>query len=181
MEATRKKYRSLRSFSYATNIIVREKNIVVTFDGGNRSTKTNGFFVTDNEEIQKALEALPQYNKDFYLEETFKYRKVDKIDVPPTITTEIDVPVSPQEQEQTTEDKDVPADSEEGETPESGEQTKEDTVSVPGVTNCQAAKLHLLGMFPNDEETKTKLAELKKADEVRQFAKEKGVVFPDWI
>ena len=171
MEATRKKYRSLRSFSYATNIIVREKNIVVTFDGGNRSTKTNGFFVTDNEEIQKELEALPQYNKDFYLEETFKYRKVDKIDVP----------VSPQEQEQTTEDKDVPDASDEGETPESGEQTKEDTVSVPGVTNCQAAKLHLLGMFPNDEETKTKLAELKKADEVRQFAKEKGVVFPDWI
>lgn len=165
MNTIRKKYRSLRSFLYVTHIEVNGKRKIITFDGGNRSIKTKGFFVTDNIEEQQALEALPQFNTDFYLEDVYLYEKAGQPEVPPT--REVVVPA---------ESMNSPVETPEGteaEQPNSGE-----THSVAGVTNMGAAKLQLLAMFPDD---KSRLAELKKADEIRAFAKEKGVVFPDWL
>lgn len=174
METIRKRYRALRSFMYVTNIDVNGRSRVITFDGGSRATKTNGFFVTDDKEVQQALEALTQFNVDFYLEETFLYEKAGKPEVPPTREV-----VVPAEAEHTPEPEPMNNPTEEPTTEPEAEQPKDgETHSVPGVTSAGAAKLQLIAMFPDD---KSRLAELKKADEIRAFAREKGVVFPDWL
>lgn len=180
METIRKIYRALRSFTYVTNIKVNGKSEIITFDGGSRTTKTNGFFVTDNKEVQQALEALPQFKTDFYLQEAFLCEKAGQPEVPPT--REVVVPAEPEP----TPEPDEPAPEAEQmnspvETPDEpeAEQPKDGSIqSVAGVTSAGAAKLQLVAMFPDD---KSRLAELKKADEIRAFAKEKGVVFPDWL
>lgn len=175
MEAIRKIYRARRSFTYITNINLDGSSRVITFDGGSRATKTNGFFVTDDKEVQQALEALPQFNVDFYLDEVYSYEKAGKPEVPPT--REVVVPAEPEPTPEPDKAEQmyspVGTKEQEAEQPNSSE-----THSVPGVTSAGAAKLQLVAMFPDD---KSRLAELKKADEIRAFAKEKGVVFPDWL
>lgn len=139
-------------------------------------TNMKGFFVTDNEAIQRALEALPQFNTDFYLEETFRYEKAGRSEVPPT--REVVVPAEPEPTPEPDEAEQMNPPVETPEGTEAEQPNPSETHSVAGVTNMGAAKLRLLELFPDD---KPRLAELKKADEIRAFANEKGVVFPDWL
>ncbi|MCM1169982.1 MAG: hypothetical protein NC324_08625 [Bacteroides sp.] len=177
MNTIRKKYRALRSFMYSTKVTVNGKTLMVSFNGGSRQTKTNGFFVTDNADIQRALEALPSFNTDFYLESTFQYEKAARPEVPPT--QNITVPAPPMDEAEdadATEDdfKDDPAADNEEETPRAEENP--DFVKR-GITNAGEARLALVTQFP---EEKPAIIALKRADDVRQYAKEKGITFPDW-
>lgn len=186
MNTSRKKYRSLRSTTYVTNIDVNGKSKVINFDGGNRATNTKGFFVTDDIEEQRALEALPQFNKDFYLEEVYRYEKAENPAVPPT--REVVVPAEEQPETATapvpTTEPEAEDDAETNspgepsdETPSEEQPSQGSNPSFTGITNMTNAKAKLMELFPEDGTT---IAELKKAAEIRAFAREKGVVFPDW-
>lgn len=60
-----KTYTLLNDYFLSTTIKVSGKMRVVEFSGGSRHTGTNGFFSTDNRELQKAIERDSGYGKVF--------------------------------------------------------------------------------------------------------------------
>lgn len=171
---TRKIYRAFCK-RYAVQVSINSISRLISFLPCNPVSGMNSMYITDDTDVQEALEKSSSFNVGFFLEKAMIHEGSKQI-IPPTQTVVVPAEPEPTPEPDEAEPMNSPAETPEGtetERPNAGE-----THSVAGVTNMGVAKMQLLAMFPDD---KSRLAELKKADEIRAFAKEKGVVFPDWL
>lgn len=161
---TRKIYRALRYKGLSVQITIGGQSQLVSFIHANPTSGENAYLVTDDPEMHAALESSPAYGTDFYLERQTNY----ETEVP-------DIPQPIMDTERVKEDGSV-ADA--ASTTTEAEPAEERPMSPEeGITNAATAKAYLMDKF---EDEKLTIVGLKRADEVRAFAKEKGIVFPNW-
>ena len=150
---SRKIYRALRSNNYAVQVVVKGKPRLISFIQCSRLSGELSMFITDDPYVQEALENSSKFNKDFYMEKQFNYEAEEK-SVPPTAVETVAPP-----------------------TTEAGPAEERPMSPEEGITNAAAAKAYLLDKFENDKQN---IVNLKRADEVRAYATERGIVFPNW-
>lgn len=134
---------------------------MVNFFGADRKTGTRGFLVTDNVSLQDALERHPDFNKEYYLERQVVYEA--PVPVVPETRHEV-VQVS----EEAGASDPVPGDTGKGDVPK--------PVREEGINNVGLAKSYLMRNFP---EEKQDIVPLKSKEELSDFAKGKGIEFPN--
>ena len=160
----RKIYRLLNVFSYSMTLPSEKGYRSVEFFGGSRKTGQKGMLITEDPELQKALEKHSSFNREYYLESQTIVREGTPM-VPETVSSEEVVK---------REAKAVAA---------KKESVKEEAVpSVPdtdadNVKNVSAAKIYLMNKYPDEKAGITKLI---SPESIRAFAESKGVVFPNW-
>lgn len=148
---TRKIYRANYN-RYAVQVCVKGNVRSVTFLESTPRSGQKSSYITDNPDIQAALEESPAFNKDFHLEKQFNF-EVEEVSTPkPVVETIVE---------------------------KSNEPAKDKTILGPEdeVTNTATAKAYLLDKFADEKQD---IIALKRADEVRDYAKQKGVVFKNW-
>lgn len=166
---TRKIYRAIMYKSLSVQLFIGNDVRLVSFMHSGATSGQTAYLTTDDPVVQEALENSPGYGKDFYLERQVNYIK----EVP-------DIPKPIVENKYVNADGVESAESETAPAAEEGESLPEDERPLSpeeAVTNMAMAKTYLLDKFSND---KAQIVDLKRADEVREFAKSKGIVFPNW-
>lgn len=160
---TRKIYRAF-SKGLSVQLYIGNNTRLVSFIHANPTSGENAYLVTDDSEIQEALENSPAYGVDYFLERQTNYVKEVR-DIPQPIV----------ETKRVNEDGSV-ADAA-SDTAEAAPEEERPMSPEEGITNAATAKAYLMDKF---EAEKLTIVGLKRADEVRAFATEKGIVFPNW-
>jgi len=161
----RKTYQSIGYPKLHAEIEVDGKGYVVEFTGSLVSQKysRNGIFITENEKIQKALEADSGFNKDFRLIETTDSNPIRE-----------NIELQRMTYKKELEEEQVSQEIIEAET-KPIEKEPSDPELVHEITNTQTAKRWLAD---NKGAVITKLNDKKS---VLDYAKSVNVKFPDWI
>lgn len=176
----RKKYTLINYHAFAMLLsITKERSELIQFNGGNRVTKSKGYFITEDPVIQEALEKDKAFNDIYYLESVVGVSNAKRTDIP---ETRVHGEVASPQTEATDTDHPIPEEVAETETPET-ETPEADTPNAGNpsedsgnVTNYASAKSYLMKAFPDD---KTLLSSMNKAN-LLDYAKGKGVQFPNW-
>lgn len=166
---TRKIYRAVMYKGLSVQLVIGNDVRLVSFMHAGATSGQTAYLTTDDPVVQDALERSPGYGKDFYLERQTNYIK-EVPDIPKPIVENKYVNADGMD---TAESASMPA-------AEEGESIPEDECPLSPeeeITNMATAKAYLIDKFEGD---KAQIVGLKKADEVREFAKEKGIVFPNW-
>ncbi len=79
-----KKYQLTRLHSLVTSFKTPSGVRIIVFEGGSRHHERKGYFITSDEELQKAIEESAGFNKDYKLAETFedKTKEVEEVVAP---------------------------------------------------------------------------------------------------
>ena len=190
-----KSYKLVNILKYVTAVYINGNRIDIAFIGGNRYNGriTTGSYHTGNESIQKALEESPDFGKIYtYDSETAKLVEqqaaananppadppanppADPPANPPTDNPPADPPVdNPPSGNQPA---NPPADPPTGNPPsgESGAPTIDPEIAE--CTNYTLAKNYILKLYPE-----TKRAEIISEEKLREYAKSKGITFPEFV
>ena len=160
---TRKIYRAY-SKGLSVQLYIGNNTRLVSFIHENPTSGKNAYLVADEPDIQAALENSSAYGNDYYLERQTNYvKEVPDIPQPIVETKHVQADGSVT---------DAASASTEAEPAEERPMSPEE-----GITNAAAAKAYLLDKFENDKQN---IVNLKRADEVRAYATERGIVFPNW-
>lgn len=166
---TRKIYRAVMYKGLSVQLVIGKDVRLVSFMHAGPTSGQTAYLTTDDPGVQEALENSPGYGTDFYLERQVNYIK----EVP-------DIPKPIVENKYVNADDMEAAASASAPAAEEGESLSEDERPLSpeeAVTNMAMAKAYLIDKFNDD---KAQIVDLKRADEVREFAKSKGIVFPNW-
>lgn len=160
---TRKIFRAF-SKGLSVQVVMGNNTRLLTFLHASKTSGENAYLIVDDPDLQKALENSPAYGKEYFLERQLNYVKEVR-DIPQPIV----------------ETKHVQADGSVTDaasaSTEAGPAEERPMSPEEGITNAAAAKAYLLDKFENDKQN---IVNLKRADEVRAYATEKGIVFPNW-
>lgn len=175
----RKIYRAVMYKGLSVQVVIGKDTRLLSFMHAGPTSGQTAYLITDDPEIQEALEHSSGYGKDFYLERQMNHVK-EVPDIPKPIVQNVYVNEDGLNAGDTEIKKPENTDNMDSKpSPDGQEQTQDGSRNAyPDVTNAQSAKIVMLGLFPEEN---TRLAEMRKADEIRQFANEKGVVFPNWL
>lgn len=169
----RKKYTLINYHAFAMLLsITKERSELIQFNGGNRVTKSKGYFITEDPLIQEALEKDKNFNDIYYLESVVEVPNAKRTDIPETrVHGEV---ASPQNEETGSEPipEEAATENPEANAPDAGAPSED----LNNVTNYASAKSYLMKAFPDD---KTLISSMKKAD-LLDYAKKKGIQFPNW-
>lgn len=163
----RKIYRLLNVFSYSMTLPSEKGYRSVEFFGGSRKTGQKGMLITEDPELQKALEKHSSFNREYYLESQTIVREETPV-VPETVSSEEVVEKKP---------------SKDKESKNKGDGAVSETVppvmeaEETGVRNVSAAKIFLMNKFPEEKE---QLLKMRDPEAIRAFGESKGVTFPEW-
>ncbi len=183
-----KKYNLIYQLRLETYVKVNGDMVPISFTGGRISHRgrKNGFYITANEDIQKALESDTSYGKQWILdkesaERAEKEKKV-KAETPVVDPPVVNPPVvNPPKEDNPAGD--PPAGNEGGEDANpggdatGGAEDKKETVDteLAECTNYTLAKNYLMAKFPE-----TKRPDIISEEKLREYAKSKGITFPEF-
>lgn len=179
-------------YKLVTTFKVNDVQVPVSFEDGNRMKNRHGYFVTDNEDLQDAIEESDSYDCLFTREISNDYPEEVTVEPENTIVEPVTPPVvEPVNAEETVvnpEPENGPVLEEVVEpVAESTEVTAEEVTAEPiadtpavdekllEVNNYTLAKNYIKELFP--EVTR---AEILSEEKLREYAKEKGITFPNW-
>lgn len=167
-----KRYNLISAFKLATTVNVNGEQQRIIFEGGNKFNGTiNGYFLTDNKDVQDALESDNAYGSEWELDPSC----VESNEVEETVVPGTDPVATTVQSTETV----VPPVEPVTETvvPVTEEAKTEEPVKNPtdDITNYTEAKIYIHNLFP--EVTRT---EIISSEKLREYAKAKGITFANW-